>query len=226
MLVRSPEERAEAVRSIDGGGAVVEELVDGPQWIVHCAYGPELFVGAAARVRRRYPRGVGTPSVIEAGAPGGAPAVRAARRLLDEVDYAGIANLQFFERAGEMLVHDVNLRPAASLGMVMRFGLDLPRLGVAAALGRPEAVGARSAGPFVYVAADRELAALRDPDDGESAAGIALGLVRAAASPRTVLDPPLRDVLWAAGIAGRGARRVVRSARRAAEDALARRPAA
>jgi predicted ATP-grasp superfamily ATP-dependent carboligase len=215
-VVRTEEERAEAIRSLDGGGAVVEELIEGPQWTVHCACGPGLFVGAVARVARTYPRGVGTPSIFDVGAPGGAPALAAAQRLLEHVGYVGIANAQFFERRGEMLVHDVNLRPPAGLGFVIRAGLDLPRIAVDATLGRVEPVVPATGRRFVYIAADRELAALLNRGADESVSEIALTLARAIASPRQVLDPSLLDLPWTASVVARGLRIAGRSAGRRA----------
>ena len=215
-LVRTAAERAEAVASIDAGRAVVEEMIDGPQWSVHCASGPGSFAGVAARVTRSHPRGLGTPSVFDVGAPGGAPALAAARRLLEQVGYAGVANVQLFERRGEMLVHDINLRPAAGLALAIRAGLDLPRIAVDAALGRAAPVEPASGRRFVYVAADLELAALLDLGGDEPAAGIVRDLGRAMASPRRVLDPSFLDLGWTASVVGRGLRLASRpGARRA-----------
>jgi len=197
-----------------GVEVVVEERIVAPQWTVTGVRDVRGAVRAiAGRVVRTFPRGTGMPSVIET-APSEA-ALDAFGRILGSVGYHGPANVQMFERDGRMLVHDVNLRlPAATL-LTIRAGLDLPALGVRAAMGEPLPETVR---PFRmglrYVSLGDELRAItgRGEGPGPTRRAAALELARAIASPRTLVDPPLRDPLWLPALAAEPARRVARRA--------------
>jgi len=223
VRVETAHARDAAVDRLTSAGAVaiVEEQVAGTHWTVsgvRDAHGEMRAV--ACRVLRSFPRGVGMPSIIEAVSHEG-PAVDAARRLLDSVDYRGPANVQLFERDGRMLVHDVNLRLPASTLLVMRAGIDLPALGAIAALGRPLPPARRRPRTGLrYVSLVDELRGIATPapGSGPSRGTAAAELARAVASPGTLVDPPLRDPLWVPPYALAAARRVARrvSAPRAA----------
>ena len=204
---------------IDAGlEVVVEELISAPQWTVHCARDREGgFAGVAAVVERNYPRGAGSPTVSIVGGPDEV-ALDATRRLLDLIDYAGPANAQFFLRDGELMVHDVNLRVPASVALAIKGGVDVPALGVAAALGErippadPPPTGLR------YVSVGDEVRDLidRPPPGGRQtpAREVVRDILRGAARRGAILDPPLTDPLWIPAdlmAAGRSlARRVLR----------------
>lgn len=201
--------------------AVVQEAIEAPHHTVHCVRGADGFRAVTGTIERTYPREAGMPSVFEVtGAEG--PAVDAARRLLDAVDYRGPANVQLFAREGEMLVHDVNLRPPAPVALSMRAGLDLPALGVAAGLGLPLGPPAPIRGGGRYLSLVDELRALRHRRDARpgdpSALWILHDIAEGVVSRRVLLDPPLRDPLWIgpqirAHVPG-WARRAIRAARR------------
>jgi len=206
-------ERALAALIRAGHDAVVEELIDAPQWTVHAVRDAEgRFAAVPAAVQRTYPRGVGTPTVFEVGAADH-PAVAATRLLLESIDYRGPANAQFFLRDGQVLVHDVNLRLPASVALAMRAGLDLPAHGVAVALGgplppvRPPAVGLR------YVSIGDEVRSmLGRGNGGPPAREVARDLMRGAFSSGAMLDPPLSDPLWISSDLAAGARSAARRA--------------
>ena len=200
--VATAPERDRAVGELLDAGleVVVEELIRAPQWTVHCARdGHGGFAGVAAVVDRNFPRGAGSPTVSVVGSAGEV-ALDATRRLLELIDYRGPANAQFFLRDGTLMVHDVNLRVPASVAIAIRGGVDVPALGVAAAVGErippapPPPTGLR------YVSAGDEVRALvtrRRPGAPVVRARTVVGdLVRAAAGRGAVLDPPLSDPLW------------------------------
>jgi predicted ATP-grasp superfamily ATP-dependent carboligase len=124
----------------------------------------------------------------------------AARRVLDVAGYVGSANVQFLERDGELLVHDVNLRPPAPVALAMRAGLDLPAAGLAAALGLPLGPERPVGGGFGYLSLVDELRAARQarraPPGSPSARQVVREVVAAAVSPRVLVDPPITDPLW------------------------------
>ena len=223
VRVDTPTERDGAVGLLLGEGleAVVQELVTGTHHTVHCVLGEDAFHAMTGHIVRSHPRAAGMPSILEADG-GEGPAADAAHRLLASVGYRGPANVQLFSREGEMLVHDVNLRPPAPVALSMRAGLDLPALGLAAGLGLPIGPPAPVRGGWRYVSLVDELRALRDvggaPAGAPGRGAIARDLLAAALSRRTILDPPFRDPLWIEpllrGAVPEPARRAVRAARR------------
>jgi hypothetical protein len=190
-------ERAVAGLLAAGASAVVEELIDGDQWAVHAVRGADgTFDAVAARVERTVPRRAGTPSVFTLGAPDH-PVIDATRRLFELIGFAGPGNAQFFVRGGEVLVHDVNLRLPASVAMAMRAGLDLPRRGVDAALGRPLPPVDPPRPGLRYVSLGDEIRLLLGGrDGGPPPRRIARDIVQGALSSTAMLDPPLRDPIW------------------------------
>jgi hypothetical protein len=200
--VTTAEERDRAVGALIGAGleVVVEELIAAPQWIVHCARdGEGGFAGVAAVVDRNFPRGAGSPTVSVVGGADSV-ALDATRRLLELIDYRGPANAQFFLRDGELMVHDVNLRVPASVALAIRGGVDVPALGVAAALGErippapPPPAGLR----YVSVGDEvRDLVTRTAPGAPRvPARTVVRDIVRAAVGRGAVLDPPITDPLW------------------------------
>ena len=212
VTVFDPAARERAVRDLVrvGLGAVVEERLGGRQWVTHCVRAADgRFAGVAARVVATAPRGAGTPSVLEV-VGDHPPVLRAARRLFDHVGYVGLGNAQFFEDGGRVVVHDVNLRPPASIGLALRAGFDAPALGVAAVLGHSDGLVQRPVAPFVYMSAEGEaqIVAERVRAEGAmSAARLAAEVVAAGLPGGRMMDPPLWDLAWVGGQAGRIARR-------------------
>ena len=201
VRVEDPAARARAVAELIDGGctALVEESIAAPQWVVHGVRSADGgFAGVCARTVRNYPRGAGSPTVSVAGPPDH-PVVDATRRLFESVGYVGPGNAQFFVRDGELLVHDVNLRLPASVGIAVRVGLDVPALGVAAALGATVPPFTYTPG-LRYVSIGDEVKALGDrtpPEAGGAGRGeVARDILRAALTRGTMLDPPLNDPLW------------------------------
>ena len=147
------------------------------------------------------------PSVISVPAREG-PAIDAARRVLDQVDYRGLANVQLFERGdGLFVVHDVNLRPPAPVALSITAGLNLPALAVEAVLGQEWATATRAADAVrVRLTVRRDEGAarrrLRERGDG----GLRRG-ARVRGRGRRLVDPPLRDPLWLARVPRAAARR-------------------
>lgn len=121
------------------------------------------------------------------------------------------SNAQFFERGGRLLVHDVNLRPPASIGLALRAGFDGPALGIAATLGDSTGLAQPHPPPFTYVSAEGEahIVATRLRENGRGAAARhAASMVTAGLPGGRMLDPPLWDISWFGARAGRVARQV------------------
>ena len=220
--------KAEIVRTTDeldaivamlaehGAEAIAQEIVTGPRWSAHGVSTSGGLLGVANRVVRDYPRGRGVTSMGEGvSLPEGLRL--ATERLCQAVGYRGGLSVNAIERDGRFFVHDVNLRLPAAIGLSMGAGLDMTRIAVDDALGRP--IDARVASTFsrsAYISIDLEAAALRDAlrgrGDGESASAIVRGAVRhLRGGGRPVIDPNPLDPFWLPLI---GARVVRRSARR------------
>jgi hypothetical protein len=200
-----------------GLGAIVEERLEGRHWVAHCVRAADgRFAGVAARVLATSPREAGTPSVLEV--VGDHPAVLdATRRLFEHVGYVGLGNAQFFERDGQILVHDVNLRPPASIGLAMRAGFDGPALGIAAVRGDSSGIVQPVIAPFIYVSAEGEAqVAARRLGDGDRAGAVRLaaGVLAAGLPGGRMMDPPLWDVAWLGAQAARVGRRAAGRLRR------------
>ena len=222
VRVDTPTERDGAVGLLLGEGleAVVQELVTGTHHTVHCVLGEDAFHAMTGHIVRSHPRAAGMPSILEADG-GEGPAADAAHRLLASVGYRGPADVQLFSREGEMLVHDVNLRPRHRSPSRCAPGLDLPALGLAAGLGLPIGPPAPVRGGWRYVSLVDELRALRDvggaPAGAPGRGAIARDLLAAALSRRTILGSPVPRSPWIepllrGGGAGAGAPRGARGA--------------
>lgn len=113
-------------------------------------------------------------------------------------------------------MHDVNLRVSDSVGLSIRSGLDVPRLGLEAALGIADPAEQPRGRSFSYVSSRGELAALLDGlrgrGAGEDSLRIAGRLARGVVSPRGMADPFPLEPFW---VGSRLARRGARLARRA-----------
>lgn len=199
-----------------GARAVVQEVLTGPMWLVHGARARDASVTACIRVEETWPRDAGVSSVNRLVTGAGALAATATP-LLDAVDYVGPWCMNAFERDGRLVVHDVNLRPAASVALGMRAGLDVPALGALAALGIPwprlPPLTER-----LYVNVDGEARALMAALRGRATAGRVRALTdagRLLGSRGRVLDPSPADVVWVGGLAAGVAVSAARRARRA-----------
>jgi hypothetical protein len=114
-----------------------------------------------------------------------------ASRLLELVDYRGPGSIQAFERDGDLVVHDVNLRLPITVAVTIRAGLDMPRLAVESALGEPLRTPTRLV-PATYVGLDEVrhlVASVRGRDGATPARRIAADLWRGVVRRDFVLDP-------------------------------------
>ncbi|HTI34622.1 MAG TPA: hypothetical protein VL422_13155 [Miltoncostaea sp.] len=223
VRVATSAERDRAVGALVDAGAeaVVEELVEAPQWTVHAVRGADgTFDAVTAEVVRTTPRGAGTPSVLRMGEQLGS-VLDATRRLFEAIDFRGPGNAQFFVRDGRPLVHDVNLRLPASVALAMRAGLDMPARGVDAVLGLPLPPVPPPGPALGYVSVGDEVRMMLHGDGngaGPGAGRVVRDIVRGAVAHGAMLDPPLRDPLWIATDLGTGAknraRRVARRVRK------------
>ena len=218
VRVETPDARGVAVAELIDAGctALVEERIAAPQWVVHGVRSADgTFAGVCAATVRNFPRGAGSPTVSVAGPPDH-PVIDATRRLFEAVGYVGPGNAQFFVRDGDLMVHDVNLRLPASVGIAIRVGLDVPALGVAAALGE-------SVRPFTYrpglryVSIGDEVKGLGDHTPAEAGgatrAEVGRDILRGVLGRGTMIDPPLTDPLWIGSDLLAAARRTARRIR-------------
>jgi predicted ATP-grasp superfamily ATP-dependent carboligase len=229
VSVRTAAERDLAVATLAAAGleAVVQERVEGVRWVGHCVRERDGRLDlVASRIDFDYPRMAGTASVQRTVLDAPALLERGIGRLLDSVGYVGPATVSFLAAGGRMVVHDVNLRLGASLGLVIRSGLDMPRRAVEAALGLPAAPAAPRR-EVRYARVDGEVMAavdaVRGRGNGDRPHRVLGRLVGAALARDGMVDPPPLDPFWAAGLAGRaalaGARRAARAARAAGSAA-------
>jgi len=152
----------------EGVEVLVEEQIRGRAWRVH-------FVRAAAgvalltlRSERRFPLHTGQSSV--------------------QTVARGDATDQL---AGDLVVHDVNLRLPITVAVTIRAGLDMPRLAVETALGEPLRTPTRLV-PATYVGLDEVrhlVASVRGRDGATPARRIAADLWRGVVRRDFVLDP-------------------------------------
>jgi carbamoyl-phosphate synthase large subunit len=226
LAVATAADRDRAVAALVAAGheAIVQERVEGAHWAVHGVRGAGRLDMLAMVLVREHPRDAGTATVQRPVAMP-APLAGAAGRLLGLVDYRGPFSLNLIERDGSFVIHDVNLRLGASVGCSIRNGLDVPRLAVDLALGRPPAPPARPRRPVAYLRLDGELAAAGDALagrlPGEPAAVILARVAAAISSPAWLVDPAPLDPFW---LGQRGAGAAAGVARAALSRKRARRP--
>jgi len=216
IVVATPAERAAAVAEICSatGSAIVEERIGGTSWRAHfVGDGTDVAIVPVTTVRSS-PEEAGMSSVqtVAAAAPGAL--VDASRGLVAALGYRGPGSVQFIERLGTFYVHDVNLRLPSSVAVSMLAGLDMPRLAVEAALGRPvdlRSVKVRAGVRYVWLHGElRNL--VRRIQAGEPTSRvweIAADILLALVSPHRVLDQlVLSDPLPTLALASRGVRAI------------------
>ncbi|MCB0872390.1 MAG: ATP-grasp domain-containing protein [Thermoleophilia bacterium] len=202
-VVTTDAARAEAIERILAHGvpAVVQRELAGQQWGVYCAVDGRGVHGVAARVETTAPRVAGTPSRLQVRrTPDAVLAV--ARRLLEAVDYRGMANLDVIEVDGVVHVLDVNLRPAASAGLAVHAGVDLASIAIGDLIGRSPATPELRRG-FRYVSLEGELRVLRELRGVRSRLALAVRLLRDVFDRGTLLDPSPTDRRWLRGMVAR-----------------------
>lgn len=203
-----------AAMAASGVGSVVQEVVTGPAWVLHGARDRDGNCPlVAALAVTTWPRDAGVSSVTRV-APGADALARTATPLLDAVDYVGPWCINAFERDGRLVVHDVNLRVAASVQASIAAGVDVPVLGVAAAAGGT-IPGHLAVRPVTYASVDGEARALGTALGARDVRDVARIAARLA-SPATLRDPEPWDPWFVAGVARATAHRVLRAARRRA----------
>jgi predicted ATP-grasp superfamily ATP-dependent carboligase len=217
LRVTSRSECVDAVEMLRRGGSavLVQEEVLGRHWRFHFARDGRSLASVAAVQLADYPHRVGQSTVLQYCAT--PPRLRElSHALLDAVDYTGVGSIQWVERDGEFLVHDVNLRLPAAVAGTIANGLDMPLAAVELALRGEWRSEATNELRVRYVWFPGELMALRQAirggTDERRASSIAASLVLGAISPRRVLVPfDLKDPLpTLAGVA-----EAVRATRRA-----------
>lgn len=191
VIVRTEAERAEAIGAFVAatGEAFVQELAEGPCWRVLFAFDGETLAGVTVLTRRKFPRGTGMSSVSEvAQAP---HLLEQTERLLSAVAYRGPGELEFIERGRAFLLHDVNLRLPAAVGVAIKAGFDMPRLGVEAGLARRIEPPRTHSAQYVWLHGEVRalLASHRAGAHGEPTAAIVRDILLAALFPRRALDP-------------------------------------
>ena len=126
-MVMTEAERDEYVDELvaTGIGAIVQERIDGPRWLVQSVRGPGVFEYVAFRVLDEWPRGAG-PASYKRNVEAPPVLVAAAQALLDHVDYNGPSGISFMESDGRFYPHDANLRLGASSPASPPRGLRLP----------------------------------------------------------------------------------------------------
>ena len=175
-----------------GDAALVQEEVVGEQWRFHFVRHRGRTAHLAARTFANSPFRVGQSTVSQfTSSP--AALVEVSSKLLDEVGYEGVGVIQFVERDGTWLVHDVNLRMPSSVGGTVVAGLDMPRLAVELALGEEPAIEPVVVRRLRTVQLPGEVDALRDAitgrSDGRSVGAILGGMAKAALLPGQRLTP-------------------------------------
>lgn len=193
-----------------GVAAVVQEVVRGPAWVLHGVRdrGGRTCV-VAAEALTTWPRRAGVSSLSRVD-PAADALAATATPLLDAVGYVGPWCINGFERDGRLVVHDVNLRVAASLQAAIAAGLDIPTLAVNAAMGDAIGTPPRPAA-VTYASTDGELRGVADAVR-RRAWGQARATLGAWARPGVVRDPAPTDPRYVVGVVEGAMRRVARRA--------------
>ena len=217
-MVMTEAERDEYVDELVelGIGAIVQERIDGPRWLVQSVRGPGVFEHVAFRVLDEWPRGAG-PASYKRNVQAPPELVASARALLDSVDYNGPSGVSFMEAHGRFYPHDANLRLGASSPASPHAGFDFPRRAVEAVLeldGEPFS-GAWRPGRFMRL--DLELEALgsawANRKEGGAPWVVLRRILSVGFSRQGMLDPSPFDPFWVGQLLGRVGRKVGRTAR-------------
>ncbi|MFN8110077.1 MAG: hypothetical protein U0Y82_09585 [Thermoleophilia bacterium] len=211
VLAHSDADRDDAVAHMLAAGspALVQEFVTGVPWVVHGVRTRSgRLVVVAARVATTYPRTVGVSS-ISTSVPCPPRLLEDTRRLLSHVAYVGPFCTNAIERDGAFFTHDINLRVAASVGLAVSAGLDVPGLGARAALGQ-QVDFPDERREVTYLRLDGEARALMDAIHGGGDVRSVLGDGLAALPGHRVLDPNPFDPLFMGITTGRALRKALR----------------
>jgi predicted ATP-grasp superfamily ATP-dependent carboligase len=139
--IGGPAQARRAIAEIEGAGceAIVQEVVEGPLLSLTLLLDPDgrLIAAAQQEAERLWPIDAGTSARART-----VPVDRALRdralRLLDDLGWQGIVQLQFLRDAtGTPRLIDFNPRFYGSLALAIGAGADFPALWAAAATGRP-----------------------------------------------------------------------------------------
>ncbi len=218
-MVMTEAERDEYVDELveTGIGAVVQERIDGPRWLVQSVRGPGVFEYVAFRVLDEWPRGAG-PASYKRNVEAPPTLVAAARALLDHVDYNGPSGISFMESDGRFYPHDANLRLGASSPASPHAGFDFPRRAVEAVLelGRHPVLGPLAPRP-VHAARPRAGGPRRAPGarrkEGGAPGAILRRILSVGLSRQGMLDPSPFDPFWVGQLLARVGRKAGRKAR-------------
>lgn len=139
-FVQAAEQLDEAVRSCaDADGLpVVQAFVRGRSLAVSAVVHDGTVLGLAARETLSFlPLGGGT-SVWKRTIPPDAPGVEAAARLLQEIDYEGLAEVEYqLGEDGVPRLMEIGARAHGWIGLAVAAGADLPAIAAAALVGDP-----------------------------------------------------------------------------------------
>ena len=156
--------------------------------------------------RRTWPPGAG-PSSFAVSVPPDEDLISRSARLLAEVGYSGLAQLQFVGPRGAQALIDVNTRFYGSLPLALSAGVNLPAVWHASVTGLPIPPLA----PYRVGVSYRALRA----DIAAALHGMPRLLFERGRKPRVgsmwARDDPLASVVLAASVAGRRLRRTVRA---------------
>lgn len=213
-IAATERERDEQVgRLLDAGlEALVQERIQGERWVGHCVRGRRGLSVVTSRIEHDYPRATGV-ACVQGTTESPPQLVEGIAALLGHVDYRGPATISFMRSGRRLLVHDVNLRIGASVGLMIRSGFDIPSRAVAGALGEDPPTDVTWT-PVRYVWLDGEIGALIDAvrrrGASESPRAIAGRLMAAALRPDRMVDPSPVDPWWWRARGIRGTRRLAR----------------
>ena len=217
-MVATAAERDEYVDELveTGIGAIVQERIDGPRWLVQSVRGPGVFEYVAFKVLDEWPRGAG-PASYKRNVEPPPTLVAATKALLDQVDYNGPSGVSFMESDGRFYPHDANLRLGASSPASPHAGFDFPRRAVEAVL---ELDGTPFSGqwkPGRFMRLDLELEALgaawSTRKEGGTPGPILRRILSVGFSRQGMLDPSPADPFWVGQLIARAGRKAGRIAR-------------
>jgi predicted ATP-grasp superfamily ATP-dependent carboligase len=135
VCVRSEGEAAAALRALPAGSALLQPFLAGPVVTVNgTAWEGETLVTVHQAAERLWPLDCGVLAAARTVHPD-ARLEECSQRLLREVGWSGLFNLQFVVHDGEPLLIDLNPRAYYSLALAIAAGANLPAVWAARLLG-------------------------------------------------------------------------------------------
>lgn len=135
--VDTPEELDRALASLPGEAGLVQPYLEGPLITANgLAWNGEVVAANRQLAHRIWPEHCGALCYGET-VPQDPELLRAVRRLMDDLGWSGLFNLQFIHAGGRLHLIDLNPRIYHSLWLAVASGLNLPALWVALLRGHP-----------------------------------------------------------------------------------------